>query len=314
MSLGNQNDGDNPQRVDPRNLLSKMAKKERQERVKEFLAPYTEYSKSAIVKVDGANYRFRIVGFQGSGFGIFCPIDPTCARYVRPAEYDKVYEYLQLLPKIHVILVCETNLGWSAYPYNKESTRMKLGVDFEIIVRNASDVQRFDVVTIRCDGRNFWYDEPFVGADPLKADALRDCFALRDDPVQMNRKMDGIKGVSPEERKAFNLAMSSWRTFQSQTTEGRIKEMLAYGGAELDHYVVRGDQIELVWQAHSGSYYKSRVAKDTLDIVSAGICLDGGDSKFHLKDLPGIIKEGEDGHLIYITDQVVDNPRHMDVG
>ncbi len=285
-----------------RDLLGQMTAREREVRSKEFLAPYTEQSKHAIVKIDGMNYRFRIVGFQGSGFGVFQPIDPTCARFVRAAGFEKTYEYLQILPKMYVILVCQTDLGWCAYPFNVESAKMKFGVDFEIIVRNVSDVERFDVVTVRCDGRNFWFEEPFTGSDPIKADDLRECFALRTEPFKMQRALDKLKGVTPEERKSYDLALSSWRQFQKQSTEGQIKEMLAVGGAELDKYVIRGEQIEITWLSRKGKSYTSRVDKKSLDVVSPGICLDNSNNRFHLKDLPGVINEGEEGGGVYVTD------------
>ena len=294
-------------------LLAKIATKEREVRSQEFLAPYTEQSKSAVVKIDGVNYRFRIVGFQGSGFGVFLPIDPTCAKFVRDAELDQTWEYLELLPKLYVILAYQTDLGWCAYPFNAESSKAKFGLDFEVIVRDASDVERFDVITVRCDGRNFWYQEPFAGCDPVKADSLREAFAKRTEPFKMEKIFKQIKGLTPEERKTFDLAMASWRQFQRQSTEGRVKQMLAEAGAELDNYVIRGKQIEITWQAHSGRYYKSRIDKETFDVVSAGICLSGTDERFHLKDLPGVIREGEEGGLIYVTDQVVNNPRGVDV-
>lgn len=280
-----------------------MTAKEREVRLQEFLAPYTEQSKYAVVKMDGVNYRFRIVGFQGSGYGVFKPTDPTCARFVKEAEFDQTYEYLQLLPKMHVILVCQTDLGWCAYPFNTESAKRKFGVDFEIIVRNASDVERFDVATVRCDGRNFWFDEPFVGSDPVKSDALRECFALRTEPSKLQRELDKLKGVTPEEHKSFDLALASWRQFQRQSTESQIQEMLAVGGAELDKYVIRGEQIEITWLSRKGKYYTSRVDKKSLDVISPGICLDNSDNRFHLKDLPGIMNEGEEGFNIFVTDQ-----------
>jgi len=129
----------------------------------------------------------------------------------------------------------------------------------------------------------------------------------------MSRRRKQLKGLTPEEKRAFDMALSSWRVFQRQTTEGQIKELLALGGADLDRYVIRGNQIEITWQAKSGSYYKSRIDKATMDVVSAGICLNDEDKKFHLKDLPGVIREGEEEGVIYITDRVVDNPRHIDV-
>ncbi|MHA2279464.1 MAG: hypothetical protein ACXAC5_01040 [Promethearchaeota archaeon] len=299
MSNGNRGEGTNA-----RDLLARTIAKERDLRSQEFLAPYTEQSTTAIVKMDGVNYRFRIVGFQGSGFGVFAPIDPTCARFVRDGDFARVHEYLELLPQLYFILVCETDLGWCGYPFNLESAQRRLGVDCEVIIRNISDIERFDVVSVRCDGRNFWYHEPFSGADPVKADELRECFALRSSPLQMQRRKKMIKGLTPEEKKAFEIALTSWQLFQRQTTEGRLKEFLARGGAGLDGYVIRGNQIEITWQAKSGSYYKSRVRKETLDVVSAGICLSGADQRFHLKDLPGIIEQGEAEGAIYVTEDV----------
>ena len=294
-------------------LLAKTIAKEKDLRSREFLAPYTEQSNTAIVKMDGANYKFRIVGFQGSGFGIFRPVDPTCARFVGPGNFVQINEYLRLLPQIYVILVCETDLGWCGYPFNVESTQKKLGVDCEIIIRNVTDVERFDVVAVRHDGRNFWYEEPFAGADPIKAQNLRECFALRTESLRMERCRQKLKGTTPEEIKAFDIALSSWRLFQRQSTEGQIREFLARSSADLDSYVIRGQQIELTWQSKSGRYYRSRINRDTFDVVSAGICLNDEDEKFHLKDLPGVIREGEEQGAIYITEQVVDNPRHLDV-
>lgn len=284
-----------------RDLLAEFSAKEIEVRTKSFFAPYAEISKFAIVKIDGANYRFRIIGFQGSGFGIFRPVDPTCARFVRAADFEHVHNYLQLLPKYHFILVCQTNLGWCAYPFNAEVARRKLGAETEVIIRNVSDVDRFDVVTVRYDGMNFWYEEPFSGADPVKAETLRECFVLRTDQLKMKKKIDNLKGLTPEEKRSLDLALASWREYQQQTTEGRLREWLAHGGADLDNYVIRGEQIEITWQARSGRCYRSRVEKSNLDVVSAGICLSGGDSKFHLKDLPGLIEVGEKRGVIYTT-------------
>lgn len=249
--------------------LTKITAKEHSTCFGEFLAPYTKQSKHAIVKVDGTNYRFRIVGFQGSGFGIFQPIDPTCAKFVRAAESEQVYDYLRIFPKMHVILVCQTNLGWCAYPLNIESTKAKFDVDFEIIIRNVSDAERFDVAVVRCDGRNFWYEELFTGSDPIKSEFLRECFELRTEPLKIQKELSKINGVTLEERKSLDLALASWRQFRRQNTD-----------AESDNYVICGKQIEMQWQAHSGN-----AEKDIFSVVSSGICLTN--NKFHLNDLPG---------------------------
>lgn len=274
-------------------LLVKVSAKERELRQREFFSPYTPDSKFAVVKMVGTNYKFRILGANGSGFGVFCPTDPTCARFVKEADLLQSQSYLSLWPKVYLILVCNTDLGWCAFPFNLSSAKAQLGLEQEVIVRNVSDVERFDVVVARYDGMRFWYEEPFAGADPVKAAALRDCY--------INRKMKKIAGITPEERKSFDMSLSALQMVQRLTTEGRIKETLATAGSSLEEYVIRGRNIEISWQAQSGAVHNSLIDAKTFDVVSAGICVNDGDRKFHLRDLPGIVKKGEDLGAIYRT-------------
>lgn len=282
-------------------ILAKVSAQEKELRQREFLSPYTSDSKFAVVKMVGTNYKFRIIGSTGSGFGIFQPVDPTCARFVREADATQSQSYLALLPKAYFILVCPTDLGWCAFPFNVSAAKAQLGVEQEIIVRNVSDVERFDVVVARYDGMRFWYEEPFAGADPVKASDLRGCYENRQNVTTMQRKIRKISGLTPEDRKSLDLALSAWQQIQTVSVEGRIRETLAIGGAELEGHVIRGRNIEISWQAQSGVAHNSLIDAKTFDVVSAGICLNDEDRKFHLKDLPGIIKAGEDRGAIYRT-------------
>ncbi len=288
--------------VDPRKLLNEMAKKERNLCSQDFIAPFTPRSKIALIKLDGLNYKFRIVGFNGSGFGLFRPIDASCAKYVRTAPIEKVRQFLELLPRIHLILAYEADQGWVAYPMNMESATSSLGLQSEAIVLNVSDCERFDVITARYDGMNFWYDEIFVGADPVKSEAMRECFLPDATAKQMQAKLSQIKGITPEDKKSFDLAIGSWIIFKKMTTEAKISEMFSQAGAKLGSYVVRGANIDVRWTSTSGREYRSTIVKETFDVVSAGICLAGGDKSFHLKDLPFIIEEGEKRQAIYRTE------------
>lgn len=290
--------------MNAKDLLAKFASKEDKFRQQEFVAPYVECGSRpsyAIVKMDSLNYRFRILGFNGSGIGIFKPTNPTCATFQHNAEYDLVRAFYDKLPFIHVILSFQTEDGWCAHPMNTQVALQKLGLDSEILVRNVTDVERFDIVVVRYDGYNFWFDEPFSGADLLKSQYLREAFDLRGNVTKAINAMDKIKGLTPEEKKTFNLALESWKLFTKQTTEEKLQKLLEIGGGALRSYVVRGTNIEVRWKSASGQDYTSVVQKDSFDVVSAGICLSGQDRKFHLKDLPGIISHGEDEGLIYRT-------------
>ncbi len=288
--------------MDARELRDRLAAKEQEFRRSEFLAAYTERSKKIFVRVENVVCSFRVVGQPGSGFGVFKIVDGNCARFVKAAPFDLQRRFLDMLPKLHLILSFESDRGWVACPMNAESARKSLGLDSETYVQNVSDCERFDVITARYDGVNFWFDEVFIGADPQKSEAMRRCFVKDRTPQQMKTSLARVKSVTPEENEAFRLALASWAMYQRTTTEERIKKTLADSGATMASYVVRGTNIEVRWKTTKGEEYTSLVKKETLDVVSAGICLAGQDKKFHLKDLPYVIEEGEGRDLIYTTD------------
>ncbi len=288
--------------TDARELLNKMAVKERKFREREFFAPYTERSQFAIVKMTGMQYRFRIVGMRGSGIGVFKPIDPSCAKYLREADLDKIRAFFDMLPKIHFILSYETEQGWVGQPINIESARKTLGLDSEAIIKNVTDAERFDVVTARFDGEHFWYDEPFVSNDFVKAEGMRKCFLPNMTPQRMKERLAKVENLTPEDYRAFDLALASWAIYKSMTTEDTLRQLLEDGGATLGSYVVRGSNIEVRWKSVSGADYTSVITKN-FDVVSAGICLSSEDNKFHLKDMPHLVEQGERRGLIYRTNR-----------
>jgi len=288
--------------MDPKEVLKKIVTQERNFRKREFLAPYTEGMRTAIVKMSGMNYRFRIVGFTGSGIGMFEPIDHSCARFKGDADFATTRKYLDILPQLHVILVYESDQGWIAYPMNMESTCKKFALDGEIIVKNVSDAERFDVITARFDGMHFWYDDVFHSADLMKSSFMRDAFdpaSLL--PSKMREKIDEIKGLTPEDKESFELAIRSWNYFKRVTAQEELEQILAVGGGRLLSYVVRGANLEVRWKSKQGNPYTSSVEKGSYDVVCAGICVDGEDKKFHFKDLPGIADMGEQEDAIYRT-------------
>lgn len=285
--------------MDPKNLLKKTIEREKAFRKKDFLAPYSGQTKTAVVKLDKLHYKFRIIAFQGSGIGIFTPIDPTCATFQREASWEMRRNYFDALPFLPVILSYETDQGWVAFPMNIEATQKKFALEGEVIVKNVSDAERFDVTTARFDGVHFWYDEVFSGSDAIKSAAMRECFDPKLSPDMMRNNLEKIKGLTPEDKRAFELSISSWKVFTRMSTEATLRRVLSSGGGTLGSYVIRGMNIEIKWKSASGQGYNTLVDKESLDIVSAGICLDGEDTKFHLKDMPYLVNQGEEREVIY---------------
>lgn len=282
-------------------LFDKIAAQEKAFRSREFIAPYTPALKEAVVSMSGMLYKFKIANCSGSGIGRFQPQDAFSAKWVDDAPYESQRKYFDALPRLYLILCFQTEEGWVAYPFKKETALKKFGITGEAVILNVSDCQRFDVVVARFDGLNFWYDEIFAGSDPIKADEMRHLFEQRISSKQKSVDLNQIKKLTEEDKEAFSLASFSWDLFVKSSTESTIQELLENGGAVLGSYIFRGKNIEIRWQSPSGENYVSIVNKDTLDVVSAGICLAGEDEKFHLKDLPFIMEQGEKRGLIHRT-------------
>lgn len=45
------------------------------------------------------------------------------------------------------------------------------------------------------------------------------------------------------------------------------------------------------WSAADGEYHSSAISKESLTVISAGICLDGLDRDFDLQSLVGVIEQ-----------------------
>jgi hypothetical protein len=255
-------------------LFKNIVKMEREFRTKEFLAPYTEESKIAIIKMDGLNYRFHIGGFSGSGIGKFIPISPTYAEYTGEADQSLVRSYFNSLLSLRVILCYETNFGWVAYPASINVARNKFSLDGELVVKNAFD-NRFDVVLARFDGLHFWSDG-ICPTNSFKSKCMRDCFVPKYTPDQMREALKKIPNITPEDNCAFELAISS--------AENILNEYLTTGGGSLTSYIVQGPNIEIKWKSAAGNSYTSLVDKESLDVISTGVCLTN--DTLHLKDLP----------------------------
>jgi len=287
--------------------MNKMAAEEKSFRQKIFISPYSAHSRYVVVKMNGVNYKFRIVGVNGDGIGLFQPVDPTCAKYQGEAPIEQRRAYLDVLPSVRLILSYETDKGWVSYPFNAESSENSIGLKGQAVVKNVNDCERFDVVVARYDGMHLWFDDIFSSMDHCKSEAMRDCFIPQWTPDKMQRELKKVKGMSPEDKISFELAVQSWMVFQQQTTEARLQSVLNNSGGTLGSYVVRDLNIDVEWTDSSGKKYSSVVNKESFDVVCTGICLDGADTEFHLKDLPHIVDQGEyktrDGRRLNLEDE-----------
>lgn len=82
--------------------------------------------------------------------------------------------------------------------------------------------------------------------------------------------------------------------------EERIDTALAAAGGQVLATNARGDLLEVRFVLR-GERFSSLVHPDTLQVMDAGICLDGAQGEVTIESLPSVILEGMDTHQLYIT-------------
>ena len=133
------------------------------------------------------------------------------------------------------------------------------------------------------------------------------------DAFEEERSIDAIKGVTPAlahsfvlestqraltreaERRAREEAerqkqvaeLARWQ----ETLEGRISLALSHTGAELVNWRRNGQRQAVVRYRLGGRRFECVIDTESLQILDAGICLDGADEDLNLSSLPSAVRE-----------------------
>jgi hypothetical protein len=133
------------------------------------------------------------------------------------------------------------------------------------------------------------------------------------DGFEENRSIDEIRGVTPAlahtfllestqralareaerrkredaEREVREAEMRRWQ----ETLEGRISLALSHTGAELVGWRRNGERQAIVRYRLGGQRFECVIDTNSLQIVDAGICLDGTDEELNLSSLPSAVRE-----------------------
>lgn len=305
-------------------LLRSLAAKEDAFLGREFLAPAVTRG-SVHVRIGGVICRMSVEPKDFVGCGIFQPYSHTVARLVRRASLTERRKYLELFPAVRLILCRRAANAWLASAGSFGDGRFE--VDGLVPVLLCDEVQVFDCIRARYDGRSFWFDEVDVRHDPGASAYLREAVATRIPPMELSRK-----GITAEERAAYELMYCQTVLPENQVDENsqfpgrnpphrrrgrrqpdpsqsmdptadRIAASLSHAGARLVEYLERGDSYRVTYLV-DGRRYTSSVSKQGLGVQVAGICLSGEDAQFDLASLVGVLREADGGHgLLRIGDE-----------
>lgn len=242
------------------------------------------------VNISGVIVELKIVEPKGfkNGWGIFAPINFKTAKLVsNPSRRDQM-EYLRLFPRLSMVLT-KAGEEWVGTQANSGDSRFRITGRVPIFM--VEDAYPFDVIDVRFDGSNFWYDGP-SNRGSRTSSYLREEWRQETPPENL-----AFSGLTPEEKEAYNFAFADLLESRKDLNEERIKLSLARAGADFKGYIER-DTTFTVEYTVDGQNHKTVVDKSDLRVRSAGICLSGGDRSFDLQSLVYVIREGVEHDLI----------------
>lgn len=225
------------------------------------------------------------------GWGVFRPISMRFARLVRKPSMKEKQEYLKLFPILRLIVCARNENIWYGIPANNADNRFK--VQGLVPIGLAEEIQMFDTVETRFDGVNCWFEQIYMRDNPNVPNVLRDAFN-----AMTNISKVSALGLSQQEKKAYSIALMREIENQKDTHEERLKKAVSRAGAKFKSYIER-DNTYTIEYVVNGETHRSSVDKETLEVQSAGICLDGGDRTFDLQSLIGVVREGINRDLIH---------------
>lgn len=157
-------------------------------------------------------------------------------------------------------------------------------------------IEPLDVATARFDGQHFWFEAARF------TDTAEQRIKLRERLEQGNYALPTDQSLlSPEELSAFKIAVECYKTANMSDLERRLVGEMSRYDATMKKFVERGDKVEVQWKDNmTGSNLTSVFRTNDLSVITAGICLSGGDKTFDLQSLVGVVRRGQRHGLTYV--------------
>ena len=269
-----------------RKLIEKLAQAEQNFVQTRFLAPRIKGGQVR-VKFEGLIKTYQPTPQDFEGWGIFQADAHNTARLVEQASPVQVSKYLEQLNTVRLYLVRPLRgQSWAAYPVNAGDFQQRFGVVKPVVVHLVTLGRAFEPVIARFDGCNFWFDRVDRRSDPKIPSRLAQALKAFVAPDALR-----INGLTPELRAVYRLIFEKSEGMRVRCSEDRLRRALELGGGRLESFVDHGDYWNTQWVTSQGERHHSAIQKRDLTVLSAGICLDGEDTKFDLQSLVGVVEQ-----------------------
>lgn len=276
-----------PERIDPLQLIDALAEKERQLSETTFVAPAIAGGKVR-VRVDGVIYELRIDERNFQGWGVFKMTRPGNAQLVEPASLSLISNYMKLFPRKEFVMVEKFGGDWFALPSSSSDTRFKVTGPTPIYLVGENKIGAFDSVIARSDGNIFFFESLNRRRNPAVARALREALEKKISATNLR-----VSGMGQPERLAYRMLYLQRYTQEAPAdTRSGIAEALRHAGATLDAFWHENNGAEATVRfVVDGETHTVRINPNDMTVMSAGICLSGRDRDFDLTSLVSVFRE-----------------------
>jgi hypothetical protein len=250
----------NSKRLD--DLLLRLAAAEERFYRSEFLAPMVQGGR-VHVRTAGVVCCFKVRPAHFAGWGVFLPTATNAAKLVRAATAEERRRYLDLLPRVRLLLAQRDGKHWLGRSASQGDRRIPANADLSVYLAEAG--QPFARVECRFDGAQCWFDAPDPRGDPDAAQYLRDALVSGLDPGQVARP-----GLTAEERTLY-AHLYQCRSLTWDDVPGQLRR-------------------SVVPLASAGERAGGREARREAPVLVAGICLASGDALAELCGALGTLR------------------------
>ena len=276
-------------------LIGKIGETEDALLEREFVSPIFN-GDSVATRVSGMTYTLK-VRRTSPGWYRLKARDHKRARIVGEADFEQIESYLKHLERVRLVMVTKKGLVAQALPMkvNKQGFAPTELLPVFLVDDTPMD---FDRMVCRFDGANIWFESLDMGNDPAKGEYLREQLQKLGDPKRLQ-----FAGLNFEERAAYNIRFAIDKKVQEERRKrsivGTVQGDVEHAGGKFVSVVERRDHIQVTYEV-DGERYTSSVSKTPEHrVITAGICLSGGDAAFDLKSLITVMREGQHRSLIH---------------
>lgn len=221
------------------------------------------------------------------------PVSVGEAEIAGEADLLQREDYLRRFPRIRVVLIQKQDDYYIGLPLKNNNQGLSFHNPLPVLL--SSDViSSFETVICGFDGSNLWFMDVDPSSDMIKSDYLREQFEKGTDPDKIR-----FKGLSLEEKIAYSVRCSLDKNHRELLKQRTLKQDVEFAGGQFVKYEERGDHYSVTYKVDDHEY-TSYISKDPIhQVLTAGICLDGGDKDFDLTSLITVIREGQRRNLIH---------------